>query len=441
MRRYPPALAQADPPRKPRGRRLSCPLPAYAQGGGEAPPGGTQTPAPVAPELRVERPGGTPLVREGPTNRELLGGTWYFRQDDAFVGEQERWFDQDDLTGWTPITVPHNWNAHDTTENRSSIGWYRKEFTLPRSPKKARHFWKVRFEGNNYRTEVWLNGKQLTLYTGYFPFEVLLSNLREGRNTLVVEVSSLRSNTDLTHWRPAAYNGYGTGGWWNFGGILREVYMRRVDTVDVEHVSALPRLKRVGGKARVEVQTTLRNFTKKDRDVSLIITISGQRFKIEPETVPALGRRELSETFIIKNPRLWAPRRPELYDMSVGAMTGKVLRGAYRALVRRAQDRDAARRDHPAQRQAAQPEGREHPRGRPPGGRGALPGHADAAPQPAGEPRRDDHPLALPAPPRVRRDARPRGDHVLGRRAGLPGARPRAGSAAACASSRCARPR
>jgi beta-glucuronidase len=307
-----------------------CPLPAYAQGGGEAPPGGTQTPPPVAPELRVERPGGEPLVREGQTNRELLGGTWYFRQDDAFVGESERWFDQDDLTGWSEITVPHNWNATDTVFNRSSIGWYRKEFTLPRSPKKARHFWKLRFEGNNYRTEVWLNGKELTLYTGYFPFEVLLSNLREGRNTLVVEVSSLRSNTDLTHWRPAAFNGYGTGGWWNFGGILREVYMRRVDTVDVEHVTALPRLRRVGGKARVEVRTTLRNFTKKDRDVSLIITISGQRFKIEPETVPALGRRELSETFIIKNPRLWAPRKPELYDMSVSAVTGRELRGTYR---------------------------------------------------------------------------------------------------------------
>ena len=58
------------------------------------------------------------------------------------------------------------------------------------------------------------------------------------------------------------------------------------------------------------MRTTLRNFTKKDRDVSLIITISGQRFRIEPETVPALGRRELSETFIIKRPRLWAPRAP-----------------------------------------------------------------------------------------------------------------------------------
>src|SRR5215217_2075441 len=170
----------------------ASPLPAFAQGGGEAPPGGTQTPPPVAPELRVEAPGGKPLIREGQINRELLGGTWYFRQDDAFVGELERWFDQDDLTGWSTISVPHNWNAQDTTENRPSIGWYRKEFTLPRSPRKALHFWKLRFEGANYRTKVWLNGEQLAFVAGYFPFEVFLKNLRRGRNTLVAEVSSLR---------------------------------------------------------------------------------------------------------------------------------------------------------------------------------------------------------------------------------------------------------
>ena len=50
----------------------------------------------------------------------------------------------------------------------------------------------------------------------------------------MVRVSTLRSRTDLTHWRPAPFNGYGTGGWWNFGGFLREVYVRPVDTVDVE---------------------------------------------------------------------------------------------------------------------------------------------------------------------------------------------------------------
>jgi beta-glucuronidase len=292
-----------------------------------------QTPAPpVTPP--AELPGGKPLIREGQTNRELLGGTWWFRQDDTFVGEQERWFDTDDLTGWSQITVPHNWNATDTTENRPSIGWYRKDFTLPAPPKdrkeRLREFWKVRFEGNNYRTKLWLNGEQIAYFTGYFPFEVLLKNLRKGRNTLVAEVSSLRSNSDLTHWRPAAFNGYGTGGWWNFGGILREVYMRRVDTVDVEDVHVLPRLRRVGGPAKVEVRTTLRNFTKRDRDVSLVLRVDGRRIRFDPETVPALGRRELSNTVTITKPRLWAPRAPELYGMTVGAVADHKERSTYR---------------------------------------------------------------------------------------------------------------
>ena len=300
----------------------ACPPPAHAQA--EAPPE-----LPPAPELRVERPGGKPLIREGQTNRELLGGTWYFRQDHSFVGEDERWFEQDDLVGWTPITVPHNWNATDTTENRASIGWYRKEFSLPRSPRRARHFWKVRFEGNNYRTKLWLNGEQLAFYTGYFPFEVLLKNLKPGRNTLVAEVSSLRSNSDLTHWRPAAFNGFGTGGWWNFGGILREVYARRVDTVDVEDVHVLPRLARANGRARVEVRTLLRNFTTRDRDVALLLRLGRERFRLDPETVPANGRRELSTTLTIDRPRLWAPRDPELYKLSVGAVTGGQERSTY----------------------------------------------------------------------------------------------------------------
>jgi beta-glucuronidase len=300
-----------------------CPASAAAQ---------TDTQQPY--QLIVERPGGKPLVHEGQTNRQLLGGTWYFRQDDTFVGEDEKWYDTDDLTGWSPVTVPHNWNATDTTENKPNIGWYRKDFTLPPAPKKAkeraREFWKVRFEGNNYRTKLWLNGKRIAFFTGYFPFEALLKNLKKGRNTLVAEVSSLRSNSDLTHWRPAAFNGYGTGGWWNFGGILREVYVRKIDTVDLEDVHVLPRLRRVGGPAKVEVQATLRNFTKRDRDVSLVLRVDGQKLRFHPETVPKLGRRQLTYRFTIKKPRLWAPRAPELYGMSVGAVTDGKERSTYK---------------------------------------------------------------------------------------------------------------
>jgi beta-glucuronidase len=317
---------------------LALPPAALAQGGGEGPPSGVQAPPPPPPppELRVERPGGKPLIYEGQTTRELLGGTWYFRQDDTLVaGDLERWYAQDDLSGWIATPVPHNWNAEDTLFNRASIGWYRKEFSLPRSPKDAAHFWKVRFEGANYRTWVWLNGRLIGVSTGYFPFEVDLEGLRKGRNTLVVKVSSLRSRTDLTHWRPAAFNGYGTGGWWNFGGLLREVYVRRIDTIDIEDVHVLPRLRRVGGPAKVEVRVRLRNLTGKDRDVALTLSVAGERFSFDPETVLASNRRELTARFTIERPRLWQPGSPTLYPMTVYAdedrgRRGRERRAAYR---------------------------------------------------------------------------------------------------------------
>ena len=305
---------------------------ALAQGGEPGPPSGqpAQPQPPPSPELRVERPGGKPLIYEGQLGRQLLGGTWYFRLDDTFVGDAERWYAQRGLAGWSQIRVPYNWNATDVALNKSSVGWYRKEFKLPKSPKAAKQFWKVRFEGANYRTKVWLNGKAIGGYSGYFPFEADLDGLRKGRNTLVVKVSSLRSRTDLTHWRASPYNGFGTGGWWNFGGLLREVYVRRINTIDLEDVHVLPRLPKVGGPAKVEVRAQLRNLTGRDENVSLGVTIAGERYVLPAETVGANATRELRTRFTINRPRLWQPGRPHLYGMTVGALVRGRRLAAYR---------------------------------------------------------------------------------------------------------------
>ena len=301
-------------------------------------PGGTPAPQelpPVVPppELRVERPAGKPLIREGQPTRQLLGGTWYFRLDDALTtGDRERWYAQRDLGGWTPVTVPHNWNATDTTENRSSVGWYRKEFKLPLGSRRAARdqVWRVRFEGSNYRTRVWLNGKLIGGQTGMFPFELDLDGLRKGRNTLVLKVSSLRSSTDLTHWRPASYNGFGSGGWWNFGGLLREVYVRKADTLDIEDVQVLPRLRKLRGPAKVEVRALVRNVSRENRDVSMVLSVGRERFVFDSERVDAGANRELTQSFTIERPKLWQPGRPALYDMNVAAVADGARRASYR---------------------------------------------------------------------------------------------------------------
>jgi beta-glucuronidase len=306
-------------------------LPASAAAQAELPP--EPGPAP-APELVVDRPEERVLIHEGQEGRLLLSGRWYFRQDDSFVGDAQRWYAQRDLVGWTPVRVPDSWNRSDLIANRPTVGWYRKEFVLPDQRGPDRRLWKVRFEGSNYRTTVWLNGRRLGRFGGYFPFELDLTGLRDGRNTLVAKVSTLRGRTDLTHWRPTAVNGYGSGGWWNSGGLLREVYVRPVDMVDIEDVQVLPRLRCVRCRARVEVRALLRNVTLKDRSVKLTLTVGGpsapERIELRPETVPARDRRELVSHFVIERPRLWQPGHPYLYRLAVTAGARRKRRAGYR---------------------------------------------------------------------------------------------------------------
>ena len=124
---------------------------------------------------------------------------------------------------------------------RGSVGWYRKDFELP--DKRAALEWAVRFESVNYRSRVYLNGREIGRNAGaYIPFTMRLKGLRKrGVNRLVVRVDSRRLPTDFP---PSGLSSTGnaTGGWWNYGGIQREVYLQKLDTVQFNTVRVLPKL-------------------------------------------------------------------------------------------------------------------------------------------------------------------------------------------------------
>ena len=305
-------------------------------GGGPAPrptaaeaPGATS--APPGPGPAVEPPERRTLIHDGQAGRLLLGGTWYFRLDDRREGARRGFAHRRSLRGWQPVRVPHNWNGADTVLNRSSHGWYRREIVLPGGPRRRRALWIARFEGASHHATVYLNGREIGRHSGgYTPFEVDLRGLRRGRNRLVVRLSTLRAPTDLTHWRRALVNGYGTGGWWNFGGLSREVYVRPVRGLDVERVSVLPRLRCTRCRARIEVRSLVRNAGRRARRVRLTMQVGRRVVSIGPVTVRAGGRRELLGGFTIRRPKLWGPRRGLMYGLKVTAAAGPGARAVYR---------------------------------------------------------------------------------------------------------------
>ncbi len=283
-----------------------------ATAAGLAPAAGAQIPAPVS------APTAGALYRDGQTGRYLLGGTWLYRADPGDAGVSAGyWANTADASGWSPVSVPNSFNAGDLSKASmaGSVGWYRRDFVLPAGAfapgiRAADQFWIVRFESVNYRATVWLNGHQIGTHAGaYLPFELDLHGLRAGVNRLVVRVDSRKGPDDLPP-------GPG-GGWWNFGGILREVYLRRVARVDIQSVQAAATF-RCTGCAVTETETaTLRNLTSRPQTVRLrgrfgTLPIDFGAITLRPgATVSAPAR------WLLRQPHLWSIADPYLYRASL----------------------------------------------------------------------------------------------------------------------------
>jgi beta-glucuronidase len=215
--------------------------------------------------------------------------------------------------GWSGVKIPNAWNAQDTSPLSmiGSIGWYRRDFKVPSRSKALT--WLVRFESVNYRAQVWLNGHSLGTHTGAFlPWELELKGLRRhGTNHLVIRIDSRHSNTDLPPIRGA--------GWWNYGGLLREVYLRRIRGLDITRTVVQPTIACATCAASVPVEAVVHNYAARAKQVDVTGTYGKRRLDLGTRTVPAGGDATFSDTIRVAKPKLWSPKRPYLYKVHLKA--------------------------------------------------------------------------------------------------------------------------
>jgi beta-glucuronidase len=262
------------------------------------------------------------LYKDGPSGRYLLDGQWLFRLDNAKVGLTQGFQKQTSTAGWSPVSVPNAWNATDESEQSfmGSVGWYRKDFKLPSAAKRLD--WVVRFESVNYRSKVWLNGKPLGTNRGaYLPFEFRLPSgylKRGGTNRLVIRIDNKRTGRDFP---PAGLSTTGSplGGWWNYGGILREVYLRKVDRVDMTTVQVRPILPCATCAATVQFRVTARNSASSGTRVHLTGRYGTRRVDLGSASIGPGKFATFSRTIRIAHPKLWAPGSPNLYNARITA--------------------------------------------------------------------------------------------------------------------------
>lgn len=270
-----------------------------------------------APAYEPSAPTPGALYRDGQSGRFLLGGAWLFRADPGAWGVAAGWWKDVGATeGWSVTSVPNAYNAGDlsTQSMIGSVGWYRRDFTLPSrafAPYVSagdRH-WIIRFESVNDRATVWLNGRLIGSHAGaYLPFEFDL-HPRPGVNRLIVRVDDRHGPGDLP---PGP-----TGGWWNYGGLLREVYLRAAQRADIQNLQLRARLLCPTCAATIQAQAWIRNLTGSRQRVSLRGVFGSLLLKFGQVTLAPHATWIARATAVLVHPQLWAPGHPSLYRATV----------------------------------------------------------------------------------------------------------------------------
>ncbi len=230
---------------------------------------------------------------------------------------------------WRKLNVPHDWSiegefsadAPATTEGGAlptGIGWYRKSFQLVK-PATEKQFY-IDFDGVFCNSEVWINGQHLGKRPyGYISFRYDLTpflKFGEEDNILVVRVDNSA--------QPASR-------WYTGSGIYRHVWLVEENPVHVAHWGTFVTTPEVSAElAKVKLDIQLENTTTLEQEVivkSSVLDSGGTVVaKAESALMAITGISTLTQYFELKEPALWSPGNPNLYNVKTEIVgDGKVL--------------------------------------------------------------------------------------------------------------------
>ena len=240
-----------------------------------------------------------------------------------------------DDSGWETKTLPaveNTMNTYPTVPEYYQDGvWYRKNFNVDAG--ESGKFIKLMFYSVNYVADVWLNDVYLGNHEGgYTPFAFDVSSALNygGNNVLVVRVDNPAwgSRNDIVP--------YTQCDWFNYTGIIHDVYLEVSDPVSVIRANIVPQ--NVNG----DIQTTvvLYNTSGGDQNVDVILEVFNADVNtgnIKSEfssdligtsaslsgttnnllTIKNDSTKVWRTNLTVNNPMLWSPKNPNLYIMKV----------------------------------------------------------------------------------------------------------------------------
>jgi beta-galactosidase len=224
---------------------------------------------------------------------------------------------------WQKINIPHDWvvelpfvkseqveiDSHGYKPvggayPETSIGWYRKHFSVDKSKSNKR--FELQFDGIYRNAEIWLNGFYVgTNFSGYVGNSYDVSDYInfEGDNVLVIRV-------DATQYEGWFYEG---------AGIYRHVWLHITDKnfIPVDGVFVHSEVK--GKNAEVTIETTIQNNNLKNSNSVICSYITDRNGKIIGKTkekkvnLGIFKIQTIKQHLQLKNPEIWSLENPYLY--------------------------------------------------------------------------------------------------------------------------------
>ena len=224
---------------------------------------------------------------------------------------------------WQKINVPHDWAVElpfvksEQVEMDShgykpvggaypetSIGWYRKHFSVDKSKSNKR--FELQFDGIYRNAEIWLNGFYVgTNFSGYVgnSFDVSDYMNFDNENVLVIRV-------DATQYEGWFYEG---------AGIYRHVWLNCTDKTFIPEDGVFVHSNVKGNNAEVTIETTVQNNDLKNSNSIVYSYITDRNGKIFDKTkkqkvnLGILKNQTIKQHLQLKNPELWSLENPYLY--------------------------------------------------------------------------------------------------------------------------------
>ena len=226
-------------------------------------------------------------------------------------------------SNWRKLTLPHDWAVELPFSNstsfdvqshgykplggdypETSIGWYRKKFTISRSDSGQR--FQIKFDGVYRDANYWINGFFLgNNKSGYVGASYDVSNYLNygGENTLVVRV-------DGTQYEGWFYEG---------AGIYRHVWLNQYNPIHLDENPVFVYAAINKNVATVYVETTLENESYSASTIAVSAIITDRDGNKIGETIAKNISLTINEKTTIKqiikitNPILWSLKDPYLY--------------------------------------------------------------------------------------------------------------------------------